>query len=92
MGKDYTNYNDTDYTTNVKMATCSIADILYDEELATTNTNGKVITSESIGDYSRSFGNQESVTNETKRKVNSELFTYLGMSGLMHRGVDCVHA
>jgi len=91
MGKDYTDYNDTDYTTDVKMATCSIADILYDEETYADNTSNGSITSEKIGDYSKSFGNQETVSKETDKKVKKELFMYLGMTGLLNRSINCVY-
>lgn len=87
LGKDFTNYNGVDYTDNVKMATCSIAEILYNQDTFTNNSIGGAVTSESIGDYSRSFSNQEQITAETKKRIDRELSTYLGMTGLLYRGI-----
>ena len=89
MTRDYANFNGKDYTNEVKYATCSLVEIEQDyqkglEELSTGN-----IKSESIGDYSRSFGTSEELTNNTNIKRNEELNLYLAMTGLLYRGA-CV--
>ena len=69
LGKDYTTYGDVDNETNVQMATCSIADILYDEDTLLSNTSNGAITSEKIGDYSKSYDSQEQLTKNTNLKI-----------------------
>ena len=90
FNRDFTNYFDKDYSNEVKYATCSLAEIEQDyqkglEELSTGN-----IKSESIGDYSRSFGTKEELINNTNSKRNEELKLYLATTGLLFRGLDRV--
>lgn len=87
----------------VKNATCSVADILYNQYLNQENirnmTNGshKVITSEKVGDWSKNYSN---VTINDLEKISSneyvdnlieeELQNYLFVTGLLYTGVAYV--
>ena len=98
MNRDYTNWYGKDYTEQVKMATCSIIEILAEKQLAKQKMKGiidgtnKNITSEKVGDYSRNF---EAVSYKDLREettnINNKMFeeasVYLWSTGLMNRGV-----
>lgn len=98
MNRDYTNWCGKDYTEQVKMATCSVIDILVEKESINQKVKGriqgtnKVITSEKVGDYSR---NLETVSykdlKEEIANISNEIFEeasiYLLSTGLMNRGV-----
>jgi hypothetical protein len=98
MNRDYTNWYGKDYTEQVKMATCSIIEILAEKQLAKQKMKGiidgtnKNITSEKVGDYSRNFDAvsykdlREETTN-INNKMFEEASTYLWSTGLMNRGV-----
>lgn len=101
MNRDYTNWYGKDYTEQVKLATCSVADILYDTEQIKkgieTLISGGNITSEKVGDYSRNFGSatfkelQEEVSKTNiNKKIEQALSEYLWHTGLMNRGVGVV--
>ena len=89
MNRDYTDFKGKDYTNEVKYATCSLTEIEQDYQKAKEETPTNGIKSESIGDYSRSFGSFEELTNNTNIKRNEELNLYLAMTGLLYRGA-CV--
>ena len=89
MNRDYTDFNGKDYTNEVKYATCSLTEIEQDYQKGVEELSSGNIKSESIGDYSRSFGTNEELTNNTNIKRNEELKLYLGMTGLLYRG-SCV--
>ncbi len=104
MGKDYTNYNGKDHTEQIKMATCSAIDILYEAEqkkkildsMISGNDN-KIIISEKVKDYSRNYATvsykelQEQITDKNiRKKIKQELELYLYDTGLLNRGVDYV--
>lgn len=98
MNRDYTNWYGKDYTEQVKMATCSIIEILAEKQLAKQKMKGiidgtnKNITSEKVGDYSRNFDAvsykdlREETTN-INNKMFEEASIYLWSTGLMNRGV-----
>lgn len=98
MNRDYTNWYGKDYTEQVKMATCSIIEILAEKQLAKQKMKGiidgtnKNITSEKVGDYSRNFDAvsykdlREETTN-MNNKMFEEASIYLWSTGLMDRGV-----
>ena len=98
MNRDYTNWCGKDYTEQVKMATCSIIEILEEKQLAKQKMKGiidgtnKNITSEKVGDYSRNFDAvsykdlREETTN-INNKMFEEASIYLWSTGLMNRGV-----
>lgn len=104
MNRDYTNFNNQDYTEQVKMATCSIIDILQEIEKKketinsmSDNTNGKVITSEKVKDYSKNYATvtykelQEQVSNTNINKlIREELESQLWYTGLLNRSIRYV--
>ncbi len=89
------------YKDEVKMATCSVADILFKIEqvesrknkLVSSNANDKVVSSESVGDLSRTFANTTNLTDlekeisNQKNKILEEIRLYLLHTGLLYRGV-----
>lgn len=99
MNKDYTNWFGKDYSEQVKMATCSVIDILYDieqkEGILYKMEQGQNISSEKVGDYSRNFETinykelQEKISN-SKTSIIKEVNNYLWNTGLMNRGVSYV--
>lgn len=104
MNRDYTNWCGKDYTEQVKLATCSVADILYETEQiqntidsAIKGGQNKIITSEKVADYSKSYGTatfkelQEEVSKtNVNKKIQAEVNEYLWYTGLMNRGVGVV--
>lgn len=75
----------------VKKCTCNIADTLYSQDTKRKETiSSGSITSESVGDYSRTFGN--TTTSELKDSNNSAILDvlelYLGCTGLLYRGLN----
>ncbi len=104
MGRDYTNWNSRDYSEQVKLATCSVIEVLYDVEqkkkvlssMSGDNQN-KVITSEKVKDYSKSYATisykelQERVSNASVNKlIQEEIENYLWSTGLTNRSVAYV--
>lgn len=91
----------TNYENEVQMATCSVADILLQIEqleerknkLASSNVNDKVVSSESVGDLSRTFANTTNLTDlekeisNQKNKILEEIRLYLLHTGLLYRGI-----
>lgn len=89
------------YKDEVQMATCSVADILFKIEqvesrknkLVSSNANDKVVSSESVGDLSRTFANTTNLTDlekeisNQKNKILEEIRLYLLHTGLLYRGV-----
>ena len=104
MNRDYANWHGKDYTEQVKLATCSVADILYDIEQTQNVINSvikggqnSIITSEKVADYSRSYGTatfkelQEKVSKtNVNKEIQDEVNGYLLYTGLMNRGVRVV--
>ena len=98
MNRDYTNWCGKNYTEQVKLASCSIIEILVEKQLAKQKMKGiiegtnKNITSEKVGDYSRNFDAvsykdlREETTN-INNKIFEEASIYLWSTGLMNRGV-----
>lgn len=99
--KNIFNRDITDHKDEVQMATCSVADILLKieqlearkDKLVSSNAVDKVISSESVGDLSRTFANTSNLTDlETeisnqKNKIVEEIRLYLLHTGLLYRGV-----
>lgn len=104
MNRDYTNFNNQDYSEQVKMATCSVIDILYDIDkkkkaldAMVDGKSNKIITSEKVKDYSRNYATtsykelQEQVSNENVNKlIKEEIEIYLWNTGLLNRRLDYV--
>lgn len=98
MNRDYTNWCGKNYTEQVKMATCSVIEILAEKQITKQKIKGiidgtsKNITSEKVGDYSRNFEAvnykdlKEGTTN-INNKIFEEASVYLWSTGLMNRGV-----
>ncbi len=99
--KQISNKDITGYKDEVQLATCSVADILYKIELIeqrkaklmSNAKDDKVIASESVGDYSRTFANinstkdlEEEISNQ-KANIKEEIRKYLLDTGLLYRGV-----
>lgn len=96
FNRDITNYKD-----DVQMATCSVADILFKieqleirkDKLVSNNAADKVVSSESVGDLSRTFANTtnlndlENEISNQKVKIIEEIRMYLLHTGLLYRGV-----
>jgi hypothetical protein len=85
----------------VQMATCSVADILLKieqletrkDKLVSSDAVDKVVSSESVGDLSRTFANtsnlsdlEKEISNQ-KNKIIEEIRLYLLHTGLLYRGV-----
>ena len=94
LGKDYSHH-----LLKVKNAICEILEIYYNQKLnkdkmnELTNNNS-VITSEKVGDYSRSYGNvnlQElkSITSDEyiESEINESLERNLLLTGLLFQGI-----
>ncbi len=88
---------------DVKNATCSVAEILYNQSLNKekivniTNGTVKVITSEKVGDYSRNISNPNisdllQITSEEyiNNLIEKEFENYLFYTGLLYSGVPYV--
>ena len=82
----------------VKKATCSVADILYNQYLIKQKIQDillgteKVISSEKVGDYSRNFSNVsvselQKECDKTIDKINEELDQSLLFTGLLYTGI-----
>lgn len=97
------NKDTTLFETEVKNATCAVADILYNQYLTQERLKSiavgteKVISSEKVGDYSRNMSN---VSIDDLKKLGSdeyinslienELENYLLVTGLLYCGVPYV--
>ncbi len=86
----------TSYENEVQLATCSIADILLNieqlESKKDTTISGKMLKSESVGDYSRTFDTSsindiEAEISNQKLKIIEVIRMYLLDTGLLYRGV-----
>lgn len=93
----------SNFENEVKDATCSVADILYNqfakkEKIKNiVSGNEKVITSEKVGDYSRNISAitlndllSLSSDEETSKEINKIIEQYLLFTGLLYGGIDCV--
>lgn len=88
----------TGFETQVKTATCLVAECLYNQTLKKTKINSvisgssSIITSEKVGDYSRTLSNVstnelEELINNTDNEIDEILEDYLLMTGLLYNGV-----
>ena len=99
--KNIFNRDISKYEEEVQMATCSVADILLKieqlesrkDKLVSSNVVDKVVSSESVGDLSRTFANTTNLTelekeiSNQKKKITEEIRLYLLHTGLLYRGV-----
>lgn len=93
--------NITNYKDEVQMATCSVTNILLKieqleerkDKLVSSNADDKVVSSESVGDLSKTFANTTNLTelekeiSNQKKKITEEIRLYLLHTGLLYRGV-----
>lgn len=70
--------------TEVKMATCEIAEAFYNNNEATSLTAKR---SETVGQYSVSYADQKQAQNEFNAQLRSILSRWLGNTDLLYRGV-----
>lgn len=99
--KNIFNRNIEKYKNEVQMATCSVADILSrieqlksrKDKLVSSEAVDKVVSSESVGDLSRTFANTSNLNeldkeiSNQKAKIKEEITLYLLHTGLLYRGV-----
>ncbi len=69
--------------TQLKMATCAVADVLYK-----LDTAGGIVESEKVGSFSRTM--KVPANDSEDKRVRAAATLYLGRTGLMYRGVDDV--
>ena len=93
MNKDITGFE-----TEVKTATCLVAECLYNQTLKKNKINNvisgtdSIVTSEKVGDYSRTLSNVsaselETLIKDTSKEIDGILKDYLLMTGLLYNGV-----
>lgn len=91
------------FENEVKNATCSVANILYNQYLNKNkiqnviNGTDKIITSEKVGDYSRNINNISindlqviSSDESVEKEINQTIEDYLLFTGLLYAGIDYV--
>lgn len=80
----------TGYEAEVSNCTCQVADILYNQFQKNQELIKGNITSEKVGDYSRSFSTTSSdeLTKTCNSQILNSLELWLGPTGLMYRGLD----
>ena len=92
------NKNISNYETQVKNVTCSVAEILYNQNLKKQKINAllmgksKIITSEKVDDYSKSYANisigeMQKDIDSTNKKITEEIEKELLFTGLLYSGV-----
>lgn len=89
------------YEEEVKIATCSVADILFKvqkldqriDKLISSDKGDKIVASESVADLSRTFANATNISDlekeisNQKSKISEVIRLYLKDTGLLYRGV-----
>lgn len=88
----------TGYETQVKTATCLVAECVYNQTLKRNKINNvisgtdSIVTSEKVGDYSRTLSNVsaselKTLIADTSKEIDGILQDYLLMTGLLYNGV-----
>lgn len=88
----------TGYETQVKTATCLVAECVYNQTLKKNKINNvisgtdSIVTSEKVGDYSRTLSNVsaselKTLIADTSKEIDGILQDYLLMTGLLYNGV-----
>lgn len=90
FNRNYADYYGKDYTNEVKYATCSLTEVEQEYQKGLDELSSDNVKSESIGDYSRTFGTKEELIKNTNIKRKEELNLYLQTTGLLFRGFDNV--
>ena len=70
--------------TAVKMATCAVAEVIYQQ----AHDDDAEVTSESVGNHSRSFSSKRRTTAEREQEKRRKALLYLSRSGLLYRGMS----
>jgi len=80
----------TGFEENISNCTCQIADILYNQFQKNQELIKGNITSEKVGDYSRSFSTTSSdeLTKTCNKQILDTLELWLGPTGLLYRGLN----
>ena len=92
-GKDITGFE-----SQVKTATCLVAECLYNQTQRKQKINNvingedRIITSEKVGDYSRTISNVgstelQTLINNTSKEIDEILKDYLLTTGLLYNGI-----
>jgi len=74
----------TTATDAVKNASCACIDILYKK-----NNSNSVVSSESVGNHSRSYAVSAKTDADYTREMYDVCMLFLKNSGLMYRGLKC---
>ena len=91
MGRiDQTDFDGESYAAAVRLAVCSMADIMYLVEKRKSSHDGREIASESNDGYSVSFASASEADREslTEKSLYQAAYVYLSQTGLMDFGVD----
>lgn len=70
-------------TEAVKKATCAVAEVIYKQ----ANDDAPTVTSESVGNHSKSYANKTKSTAEREAEKASKAKLYLSRSGLLYGGM-----
>ena len=80
----FNNIDENDYDECVEYATCSVADVLYKQETIDEND----ISSESVGNHSRSFGSAKKSDEQREKEKYKVAKLYLAHTGLLYGGLN----
>ena len=80
----FKNIDDYNYDESVQYATCSVAEVLYEQETIDKND----ISSESVGNHSRTFGNAKKSAKDRKKEMYENAKLYLAHTGLLYGGLN----
>lgn len=75
----------------VKLATCSVCDLIANDEKVRSKHSGRVVTSENTDGYSVSFesgGNGETADDLLHKKMYNTAALFLDPTGLLYMGVE----
>ena len=80
----FNNIDDNNYDECVEYATCSVAEVLYKQE----TIDEKDISSESVGNHSRSFGSAKKSDKDRELEKYKKAKLYLAHTGLLYGGFN----
>lgn len=76
----------------VKMAECACAEQIYIAEQAAAVGSNAAVASESVGRHSVSYRSGAEIQQQTAASIRQIVQRYLGITGLLYRGIPYVHA
>ena len=79
----FNNVDDYNYDESVQYATCSVAEVLYEQETIDKND----ISSESVGNHSRTYGSAKKTDKEREIQKYKSAKLYLAHTGLLYGGL-----